>query len=151
MSERDCDETRRRLALGEVEATADLREHLASCAPCRREAEQLAGLLSRLAEGAEIEPGCDVDRRVRELILNAPARSRWALNPTIATGLAAGSLLSLLSAAAGAVAQGGAEGTAVAPALVAVTAYFALSAAATLPLLLRGRAAAPRANQEAQP
>lgn len=151
MSERICEETRRRLALGEEAAAPDLREHLASCAACRAEAEQLAGLLGRLAEGAEIEPGQDVDRRVRELILDRPARPRWALNPAIATGLAVGSLLALLSAAAGAVAQGGADGIGLAPAVVAVTAYFALSIAATMPLLLCGRARTSCLNREVQP
>jgi len=151
MSERDCEETRRRLALGERETDVGLREHVASCAPCREEAAQLAGLLSRLAEDVEIEPGQDVDRRVREWILDAPARPRWALNPTIATGLAAGSLLALLSAAAGALVQGGPEGLGLAPAVLAVTAYLALSSAATLPLLLFRRARAPRMNGEVRP
>jgi len=144
MSERTCEETRRRLALGEAESDAGLREHLASCVSCRGEAERLGGLLRALAEEAEIDPGHEVDRRVRELILDAPARPRWALNPTIATGLAAGSLLALISAAAGAVV----EGTGLAPALAGLTAYFALSFAATLPLLLRGRNRAVPVNGE---
>ena len=151
MSERICEETPRRLALGEAEAAADLREHLAACASCRVEAGRLDRLLSRLAEGAEVEPGREIDRRVRRLILGAPARPRWALNPTIATGLAAGSLLALLSAAAGGFAQGGTDGTGLAPALVAITAYFALSFAATLPLLIRGGARATRLNGEVRP
>ena len=148
MSKPVCEEILRRLALGEDGAAADLREHLASCAPCRAEAERFAGLFTLLAGEAEIEPGRAVDRRVREIIHGAPARSRWALNPTIATGLAAGSLLALFSAAAGAIAQGATDGIVLAPALAAVTAYFALSFAATLPLLMRGGARASRQNGE---
>lgn len=144
MSERICEETRGRLALGEDEADAGLCEHLASCASCRREAERLGGLLSLIAEEAEVEPGREVDRRVREWIGADATRPRWALNPAIATGLAAGSALALFSAAAGAVA----EGSGLAPALAALTIYFALSFAATLPLLMRGGARAVRQNGE---
>jgi len=144
MSERACEETRRRLALGEDGAGPGLREHLDACAPCRGEAERLAGLLGLLAEGAEVEPSPAVDHRVRESILARPARSRWELNPAIATGLAAGSSLALFSAAAGALA----EGTGLAPALAVLIAYFALSFAATLPLLMRARTAGARQNGE---
>ena len=148
MSERICEETRGRLALGEDEVDAGLREHLASCAPCRSEAERLGGLLGLLAEEAEVEPGREVDRRVREWIGGGGAtRPRWALNPAIATGLAAGSLLALFSAAAGAVAEGGG----LAPALAALTTYFALSFAATLPLLLGARTGRSRVIGEVRP
>jgi predicted anti-sigma-YlaC factor YlaD len=121
MSERSCAETRRRLALGEEPSAAGLTEHLAECASCRGEAERFARLLGRLAEGAEVDPGHPLDRRVLQLISGPPSRPRWALNPAIATALAAGSLLALLSAAASALAQGGGSGAGLAPALVAVT------------------------------
>jgi predicted anti-sigma-YlaC factor YlaD len=149
MSEPICEETRRKLALGE--ADAGVRGHLAACEACRLEARRVEAVLGLLAEEAEVEPAREVDQRVRELILGAPPRPRWALNPAVATALAAGSLLALVSAAAGALAQGAAGGLGLAPAVLAVTAYLAFSSAATLPLLLLRRARAPRVNREVRP
>lgn len=149
MSEPICEATRRRLALGEADAA--VRGHLAACGACRSEAERLETVLGLLAEEAEIEPARELNRRVRELILGVPPPSRWALNPAVATGLAAGSLLALVSAAVGALAQAGSEGLGLAPAVLAVTAYFAFSSAATLPLLLLRKAKALRVTREVRP
>lgn len=92
-----------------------------------------------LAASAAVEPAASTDARVRLALAGAPAPPRYALRPGLAAGLALAALFSLVVGLATGLAQAGAAETGPLLAAVAVWIYLALSAAATLPLLLHPR------------
>jgi len=93
-----------------------------------------------LAASAEIEPPSRTDAVVRRLLTELPLPSPFALRPGLAAGLAVAALFALVVGVAGAMAQAGAADAGPLLAVVAVGIYLALSAAATLPILLQARA-----------
>lgn len=148
MTEPTCEEVRRRLALGETATGADRSRHLAACASCRREAERLQGVLESLAESAAIEPGAELDRRVRGMLLAPRGAGRWELRPGLAAGLGAAALLALIWSAADAFARAGAAELGVGLAVFVVGIYFAVSIAASVPVFLLAKQRSSRVNGE---
>lgn len=131
MTDRSCEDTRRRLALGE---RAEVTRHLAACAACRLEAERLQSVLSAIAVDAELAPPERLDTEIRRLLLSTS--SRPVLRPVLALGLAVAGILALVTALGGALAAaGGAEEGLILVVSLAAT-YLAVSSAAAVPLLL---------------
>jgi len=110
--------------------------------------ERLIGLL---AASAEVRPGAELDRSVREMLTGETGRERWAMRPFLALGLALGSLLAMISALGGTVLENGlAEGD-LSMAVAAALLYLAFSVAATLPLLVILRSRVSRTTEEVRP
>lgn len=151
MTEAACAETRRRLALGEQTGSPDLAAHLASCSACRAEAERLAVMIATLSGDAEKRPDPGLDRRVRRMLTRPVPGRRWALRPVMATGLSVASVMALVAALGGLLAQAGAAEAGLPLAVAGITTYFAACFAATLPLLLVGRTRLSRIRREVQP
>jgi hypothetical protein len=145
MTESICEEVRRRLALGDTEAAE---EHLATCEACALEARRLKGVLRLLARDATVEPGAELDRQVRRMLVAPRPGERWALRPVLATGLATASALALVLALAATFAEAGAGELGFGLALTAIGIYFAMSLAASLPLLLLGKLRTSAVNGE---
>lgn len=134
MPENACEEIRRSLALGETEGIGG---HLATCETCRREAELLELVAATLQEDAVRTPPERLDRLVRGRIAGAPV-------PVFGTvGIALAALLALVCGAGALLAERGLAERGVLTAAVVVAIYLAVSAAATLPILIGRGSAAP--------
>ena len=107
--------------------------------------ERLIGLL---AASAEVRPGAELDRSVREMLTG---ETRWALRPAPAMGLALGSLLALISSLGGVVLENGLGDGELSFAVAATALYLAFSCAASVPLLVILRARMPRLSEEVRP
>lgn len=135
MSEAICTRVRAELALDGARRSGLARGHLESCEPCRAEAVRLERLIAALARDAEVEPSSELDQRLRRLIREAgPVRP--LLRPLLATGLAVASFVALVGGLAVGLTAAGAPDSGLQLAILAVSAYLAVSSAATLPLLL---------------
>jgi len=146
MPERDCETTRRALALGERDP--DTRAHIDSCAACADEARRLEPLMRALAADASIDPPPALDRRVRGWVAGIARAPRGRLRPLVATGLAAAGTIALTAGIGSALAEAGAAERGVAIGAVLVAAYCAISSAVTLPVLLMARARPGRNDGE---
>jgi hypothetical protein len=104
--------------------------------------------LELLVESAVIEPGAELDRRIREILLGPHGAGRWQLRPGLAAGLAAAALLALIWSAADAFASAGAAELGVGLAVFVVGIYFAVSVAASVPIFLLARQRSSRVNGE---
>jgi len=135
MPERDCERLRAVLTGGET-PTGEAAAHLERCAGCRGEAARLERLLDALGGGATLEPPAMLDRAVREALGRHEAPRRLLIRPFTAIGLAAAAFIALVVALGGTLAEAGAAEYGPAIAALAATAYLAISAAATIPLLL---------------
>ena len=90
-----------------------------------------------LASDAKIEPSPDLDARVRGMLRERPAPAPSPLlHPAPAIGLALGAFLAMVASIASPLAEAGAAEYGPLIAVALGTVYLALSAAATLPLLL---------------
>lgn len=137
MSETICTRVRTELALAESRPSELARGHLEACPSCRVEAARLERLIAALSREAEVEPSAELDRRLRRLIRKAgPMPVRPLIRPLLATGLAVASFLALVGGLAAGLAAAGATEAGLQLAILAVSAYLAVSSAATLPILL---------------
>lgn len=149
MSDTICTRVRRELALAESRPSELARAHLEACASCRGETARLERLIAALSRDAEVKPPAELDRRLRRLIREAgPLPMRPLIRPLLATGLAVASFLALVGGLAAGLAAAGATESGLQLAILAVSAYLAVSSAAMLPLLVY-RASAAR--NEVQP
>jgi len=147
MIDATCTRVRAELALDGARRSDLAREHLSSCESCRGESVRLDALIALLARDAELEPSPGLDLRLRQLIRETgPVRP--LLRPLLATGLAVASFVALVGGLAVGLTAAGAPDSGLQLAILAVSAYLALSSAATLPLLLYRLSAA---RNEVQP
>jgi len=135
MSAPTCSELRERLALGLSVAGGLYATHLAYCKGCREEAVRTERLLDAIAEDARIEPPPELDGRLRRLLLETPIPAR--LSRVSAAGLAVAAFLALFFTLAVALAEAGAAEDGLFQAFRIAMGYMAVSAAVTLPLLLK--------------
>lgn len=136
MSEAECDRVRERLALGEHKG---VEAHLTRCPACRREAEALRGVAAAIAGlDPRVEPPASVDAAIRAVLSGVTARPRPILRPAPAVALAAGGIVSsfvFLSSFFDAIGLGDRGGLFAAS---AIAVWLAVSAAATVPILIHG-------------
>lgn len=75
----------------------DVEEHLASCAACRKRAEELRGIWNVMNEVPAVEPSFGFDARVRQRVAAEPRRKWFELFvPQPRLALAVGLLIALL-------------------------------------------------------
>ena len=138
MTDSRCRDLIERLSLGEPRDREDER-HTASCEACRVETERFERLIDGLAREAQVEPPAAVDRRLREILSQAPVPRLLLGRPALALGLALAAFLALVGALAGELAGAGAGDRGLSMAVLMVWIYLGVCAAATLPLLLARR------------
>ena len=131
----DCDEALLQLELGD-EPTAGTERHLQHCESCRIEADRLQTVFSNLAGSRSISPSPLLDRTVRALIAGDGGAGVPFPRPLVAAGLGAAACLALVAALSVGLAGAGAAENGPLLAVLAVSAWLAVSAAATLPLVL---------------
>jgi len=93
-------------------------------------------VLANLAESRSISPSTQLDRTVRALLAGDTGAGAPCSRPLVAAGLGAAACLALVSALSVGLAGAGAAEDGPLLALIAVSSWLAISAAATLPLVL---------------
>ena len=143
-----CDETRRRLALGDADSAAP---HLGECDACRGEAEQLGILLRALARSAEIEPPGALDADMRQRLGSSPALAPPPPPLVLTTALALAAFAAIILGTGIVLAGRGLGSAAPALALALATVYLIVCSAASFPLLVDRSPQRPDALKEAAP
>jgi len=93
-------------------------------------------VLANLAESRSISPSAQLDRTVRALLAGGDSAGAPFPRPLVAAGLGTAACLALVAALSVGLAGAGAAENAPLLAVLAVSAWLAVSAAATLPLVL---------------
>ncbi|HXV75926.1 MAG TPA: hypothetical protein VD788_06350 [Candidatus Polarisedimenticolaceae bacterium] len=145
---RDCGGLQRKLTEDAGAVGAAARRHLRDCRSCREFAGRIEALSRELARTREIQPPPSLDRRLRSMLAEHRRVARALLRPAIAAGIGVAALLAFTLWVAASLAQAGAGESGPLIAVVLAWAYLALSAAATMPvLLLAGRRTPARAAE----
>lgn len=96
-------------------------------------------LESRMRDTARVDPGVDLDARVRRMILEAPAAVRPLLRPDVAGVLALCALVAIIVGLGAALAETDLGEFGPLAAGLSIAAYLGISSVAVLPILLRYR------------
>jgi hypothetical protein len=104
------------------------------------------GVARELQRTARVEPGADLDARVRRMILEAPAVVRPFLRPEVAGVVAMCALVIIIVGLGAALAETDLGEYGPLAASLGIAAYLAVSSVAVLPILLRYRNRAPIAR-----
>ena len=133
MSDPNCTEVRRRIALGEA---IGVTPHLERCPGCQSDAARTHALLGALTAGAALSPPVTLDERVRRLIAGTNPAPKSVLSPAPALALAALWVAGIAVTLTFVLSATWLGERAPAIALFLVVGFLVISAAAMLPLLL---------------
>lgn len=136
MNRASCENTRRRLALGEDVGDRETREHLADCAACAAEAARLRCVVDALDRGLTAGVPADLDLRVRVMLSDAP-RLPATRSPRLVLTAGVVALIATIASILEGLALAGAPAEKLWNSILLVWIYLILSSAATIPILSR--------------